>query len=500
MVVESFLTSNLPSPDVGTAYLASYLKKYGHDVLTIDAAGEGLGIYTPIESTSLYVHGICAEAILTKIPQNTEYIGISCMLTNCWIHDLYIIRRVSKSFPKAKIIIGGEHATAAYEYIIKHHSSEISACVLGEGEETIVDLLDAFNTNRSLETVKGISFKDTLGKIQVTQPRKRLVPSTLPWPDWSDSPLENYFKKNQGINSNAKKSMIMLASRGCPYACGFCTNDFMWQEKWISREPQDVVLEIKHYIEKYNIEHIDFVDLTILIRKDWMHTFCDLLINENLNITWAIPVGTRTESMDKELLIKMRKSGFLRVLYAAESGSDDTLVKIEKKLVVSHFIEVVKETLKVGVYVKVNFIIGFPDQGVKQLIDSYKLLLKMAFYGVNDLITLVFVPYPSTKLYKELELNYDFSSPDFRIPLNNNISSPISWTKSFSNSQIRIIMIFFNASFYGIQYIIRPIRIIQSLTRILITKKPLTNFESIVFNYFKKKEFDFQKPINLKYY
>ena len=487
LVVESFLTSNIPVPDIGTAYLCAVAKQAGHDCTVIDAAGLGLGQLYPIKNTNFFIQGIDANKIIALIPLDTEVIAVSCMLTSSWIYDLYLLRKIRKKFPHQKLIIGGEHVTAAYDYILKNHP-EVDVCVLGEGEETFVELLNCYQNNQSIGEVKGIAFRANTGEVRLTLPRNRVKPSTLPWPNWDHVPLDNYFKANQGINSNSKKSLIMLATRGCPHVCGFCTNDFMWQAKWFARDPIDVVNEIKHYKEKYQIEHIDFVDLTILINKEWMNQFCDLIISEKLNITWAIPIGTRTEGMDKNLLIKMKESGLTRLLYAAESGDDETLKKIEKNLVISRFNRIVKETVELGIITKINFIIGFPGQNSKQLWSSYKMLVKMAFIGVNDLITLAFVPYPGTKLYKELKLNFDFSAPNFKIPMNNNISNPISWIELYSNFELKMLMILFNGSFYSLQYIFRPHRILQSFYRMIILRKPLTNFESIIFNFFKKKD------------
>jgi radical SAM superfamily enzyme YgiQ (UPF0313 family) len=485
-VLENILSSNLPVPDLGTAYIVASLKKAGHRCDILDAAvGDNNSIHE-LPGKKLYILGMELENIIAKIPVDVDYVGISCMFTNCWINDLRIIKAIKLKFPSLKIILGGEHTTATSSYILSNHP-EVDYCVIGEGEETITELISNLENNLSLYSVAGIALRDKNGKTMITSSRKRLNPSSLPRPYWDESTLEFYFHHRRGINSNEKKTMVMLATRGCPYTCTFCTNDFMWSPKWIPRVAEDVVDEIKYYVEKYSVEHIDFLDLTILIQKDWMNAFCDLLIEANLKITWAIPVGTRTENLDKDLLVKMKKSGLIRVLYAPESASDETLVMIQKKLSINKFTEVVKESIRAGIDVKINFIIGFPDQNIRQLYKSYIFLWKMMTLGVHDLITLAFVPYPGTQLYKELNIQYPYSDQSFRIPLNNNIFHPRSWNKDISDFNLRLLMIFFNLSFYLGQFILRPKRLFIFFYRVFIIKRPRTNFESILHHFIRNR-------------
>jgi len=98
----------------------------------------------------------------------------------------------------------------------------------------------------------------------------------------------------------------------------------MWGIRWVSRNPRLVVDEIKFYIRRYNINHIDFNDLTTVINRAWIIEFCQLLISENLGITWSLSSGTRSEALDHEVLSYMKRAGIQRITYAPESGSNAT--------------------------------------------------------------------------------------------------------------------------------------------------------------------------------
>jgi anaerobic magnesium-protoporphyrin IX monomethyl ester cyclase len=261
----------------------------------------------------------------------------------------------------------------------------------------------------------------------------------------------------------------------------------MWDSKWFARPADDVVKEIESYVKDFGIEHIDFVDLTLVINKKWMTEFAEKLIEANLGITWAIPIGTRTESIDSDLLKVMRRSGLSRVLYSAESGSEATLLRIKKCLTLEKFEKVVKETSDLGICVKIAFIFGFPGQTKKEVMDSFFLINRLAYLGANDIVCLSFIPYPKTELFDQLGVDYDYTDPNKNIRLNNDIPNMQSWSEHFGDTALKFFVVFFTLYFYLLQGIFRPMRVVNGFKRVFIKKLPLTNFESIVFNYLNKK-------------
>lgn len=477
-------------PDIGTAYINGTLKHLGYDSQIIDAAGEGIGKRSQIKGTRLAIGGISAEEILKKIPEDVQYVGVQSMHSNRWVYDSHIIKTVLENFPNVKIFLGGEHVSAAATFILKE-IPQIAACVIGEGEETLVELMHAFENGYDLADIKGIAYVDKDGNVVENERRKRRSKvDDIPLPDWSGVPIQNYIDNNCGINSLSRKSMPVLATRGCPYSCTFCTVPNMWDSKWFARDPESIVGEIAEYVQKFGINHVDFVDLTLVINKKWMHRFCDLLIEANMDLTWAIPIGTRTESLDVELLQKMKKSGLNRVLYSAESGSEDTLDRINKCLKIDNFKKVVRATVKEGICVKIAFILGFPGQTLREVWHSFKLVNQLVLLGANDIVCLSFVPYPKTTLYDELELEYDFNSIENNIRLNNDIPTMKSWSDHFGDKTLRFLVVFFMLYFYAFQSLLHPKRFVVGMYRVFIKKLPLTNFESLVFNAINSKKLE----------
>lgn len=480
------LSSITAVPDIGTAYINGTLIANGYDSFIIDGTGEGIGRRIRLKGTNLAIGGITADEIVAKIPKDVDYIGMQSMHSNRWIYDGFILSKVIEKFPHVKIFLGGEHVSACADKILKQ-IPQISACVIGEGEETVLELLKKFDSNAPLDTIEGLAFIKE-GEIVFTPRRKRKTAlNEIPLPSWRGVPIQNYLAHNCGVNSLSRKAIPMLATRGCPYSCTFCTVPSMWESKWVPRPAALVVEEIKSYIKDFGVNHIDFVDLTIVVNKQWMHAFCDLLIAEKLDLTWAIPIGTRTENIDLDLLRKMKRSGLSRVLYSAESGDDQTLNRIKKNLDIHHFNEIVQQTSQLGIVVKIALIFGFPGQSLKEVLGTYFLINKLAWLGASDIVCLSFVPYPKTELFDQLGIDYDYTSLDNNIRLNNDIPNMKSWSEFFGDRALKFFVVFFTLYFYALQGLFRPQRVFAGFYRVFFKRKPLTNFESIVFNFFDKK-------------
>ena len=309
------LSSITSVPDIGTAYVNGAVIAAGHESEIIDAAGEGLGTYTRIAGTNLKFSGLNADEIIERIPLDVDVIGLQSMHSNRWIYDSVIVRKILKLFPNTPLILGGESVSAISDYILPRYP-EIYACVIGEGEETFLELIDSVRTGRPRKDIEGIAFMSSSGAIKFTERRKRKKDlDKLSRPSWKGVPIKKYLDNHCGVNSFSRRSIPMVATRGCPFSCTFCTVPNMWESKWFARPPADVVDEIEGYIKTHGVNHIDFVDLTIMINRKWMEEFCNMLIERDLDLTWAIPIGTRTEGLDDELLALMKKSGLMRVLY-----------------------------------------------------------------------------------------------------------------------------------------------------------------------------------------
>ena len=488
-------------PSVGLAYVNASLIKNGYDSSILDAPAENITSFRQLDNTIFIINGLKAEEIVERIPFDVDAIGVSCMHTNEWIYDSVILKKIKEKFPDKFLFIGGEHATGSTKLILEN-CPDVDAIVMGEGEQTVLDLLDAYFSNKSFESILGVAFKIN-NKIRINPRRANIKDvNSIPFPNWRGVPLKNYFDINASISSFDINSIPMIATRGCPHTCTFCTVPNMWDSKWFNRTPENIIEEIKQHQKQFGIKHIDFVDLTMTINKQWTIEFCQKLIDANLGITWSLPIGTRTEVLDLELLTLMKKAGLKRILFSPESGSKATLIRIKKKLNINNTNNAIHNSLKVGLIIKIATIFGFPGQTKREVFESLCFIWKIALIGVHDVVCLCFVPYPGTELYyqviKEGKLQDNFQN----INLNNDIKNMRSWSDHIPSFAVKYISLFGMASFYLIQFTVRPWRFFTLINRVFIVKMPMTNLESMLYRKFFQKRTDYQKPsrssLNLK--
>lgn len=460
-------------PSLGLAYLASAIKADNHNVLCIDAFAEDMDNLIPVYNSNYLVNGLSIENIIKKIPIDTNIIGISCMFSNEWIYTSKLIKKIKLSFPNIFLVLGGEHATADYQYILKNYP-EVNCCILGEGEQKIRSLIMGLEKGiTDLSQIEGITFLDNCNneiKSTIISYRIKSLSEIHP-PDWTSIPLHNFLNRGMGMSIIGKRTIPMLLSRGCPYRCTFCSSENMWSTRWTPRDIDTVIDEIKTYIKTYQINHIDFYDLTAIVNKSWTISFCKKLIQENLNITWSLPSGTRSEALDKEVLYLLKASGCTKITYAPESGSLRMSKAIKKNVDLNKMLRSMKYAVDQGMIVKANMIFGFPDEKLTDIFLNFIFIFKMARIGIHDVPCFGFTPYPGSPLFdrlvKEKKIKRDENYYQFLANLV--YTSPfdrVSWSDNMPDFMMPIFSLGGMAFFYFFQFLFRPMRFISFIEHV----------------------------------
>lgn len=253
------------TPPMGIAYLASTLEKEGFSTIQlIDTIVEGGDTYERVPPhTDIFKYGLNNGDTIKRIDKDTELIGVSCMFSMDWPITRDLINDIREQFPTVPIVAGGEHITACIEYVLKECSA-IDVCVLGEGEDTFLELITHLETDGvslenscdALEKIDGIAFlKNGEPHLNPRRARKRGIDS-IPWPAWHLLPMEKYQEQGLTYGLGENVPMPLLATRGCPYICSFCSSPVMWTTRWESRPPKDLLEEMLFYIEKYSLKQI----------------------------------------------------------------------------------------------------------------------------------------------------------------------------------------------------------------------------------------------------
>jgi anaerobic magnesium-protoporphyrin IX monomethyl ester cyclase len=463
----------LVTPPVGVAYLAASLRRAGHEVKIVDGAGEALNVlhHPDFLPADLFLRGLTLEEIVARIePSHSRLIGISCMFSQDWPVNRRLIESVRAHFPKAIIVCGGEHISALPEFTLDSCSA-VDFCVAGEGELPLLGLAGLAEKNSfslaELNQIPGVYFRDSGGVIKSPKAARIKELDALPWPAWDLVPIERYLDSGFSFGVPRGRSMPIVATRGCPYACTFCSNPQMWGTNWISRSPKEVVDEIAHYAVAYKANNFDFYDLTAIVRKDWIMEFCRELETRNLKITYQLPSGTRSEAIDGEVAAALARTGCCHIVYAPESGSERMLKLVQKRIKMSSLMKSMRSSLESGLFVKMNIVIGFPGEKSGDFLQTLRFLAHSAWVGVHDAFVYTFSPYPGSQLFHELqkkgripELSDDYF---FSLASYIRLSTAISYTNFISSPRLAFYRLFALTWFYSLSFLFFPFRTLRML-------------------------------------
>ena len=459
--------STVSMPPIGLAYIAAAIREEGHEVCVVDGPGSAPRNYY-LYTDRTRIRGLTHEEIVNRIPVDVQLIGLGCMFTSQWVFVRDLISKIRKSFPNAFIVMGGEHVTGFPEFSLAN--APLDCAVLGEGEETIVKLIDHIEKDLQLDEVAGLAYKDSNGLIKVNPRRRRMKEiDSIPKPAWDLFDIQKYNEVNQPHGSAQGKFMPMLATRGCPFSCTFCSSPNMWTTEWIARDYKLVVDEMQEYYEKYDVTDFQFEDLTAIVRKDWVINFCDEIIARKMKITFQLPSGTRSEGIDHEVAKKLKAAGCHEFAFAPESGDPRVLKAIKKKVNLPKMFDSARSALHAGINVGCFFIIGFPEDDYRSVLRSYGAIVKCALIGFTNVNLNAYSPQPNTESFNYLKktgviTEFDdeylmslFTFQDFG-------ALKTSYNSRFGGLELSLMVNFGVFLFYMIYFLRKPYRIIQLFT------------------------------------
>ncbi len=479
----------MPTPPLGLAYIAGVLKQAGHRLQVIDACAEGIDTIQHFND-GIFLFGLNKEYITEMIDDDTEVICFSFMFTNNWLHDRELVKEIRKRFPDATLIAGGEHATAAPELCMKQ--APLDFIVMGEGEQIIFSLVEALKLNIAVSGIDGIAFRNETG-IAYNKRQKRISNiADIPRPAWELFPLDKYFTNKMTHGVYRGNTLPVMATRGCPYDCTFCSSPQMWGRIYDMRPPENFVDELEYLHKTYNVVNFDLYDLTAIIVKDWIIKMCREIQRRNLKISFQLPSGTRAEAIDYEVAKILFESGCKNITYAPESGSLKVLKEVKKKVNPEKMLESIKYSNRAGMNIHLNMIIGFPDDTHRDIWSTLWFLLKCSWYGAHDIAVAVFTPYPGSELFKRL-------SREGRMNLynDNNLKEIIDsydlwpskvYSEKISQGFVKFYVFLLLIFFYTSNYIFRPHRLFATV-RNMLTQKHESRLEQILYKNFIKNFF-----------
>ena len=302
-----------------------------------------------------------------------------------------ISKRIKDLNPKLTIIIGGVFPTYHWKEILESNPP-IDYVVCGEGEQVVLDLVQALSSRQNISQVDGIAFLSE-GKAMKTKPAKMLQSLDDYRIGWEL--MEGYHYTYWGH----KKAVVIQFSRGCPYPCNYCGQSLFWK-KWRNRDPQKLADEIEMLHHNYGIEVINFADENPSTNKREWKAFLEALIEKDLGLILVGSIRADNIVRDAAHLHLYKKAGFERFLLGIENYDEVILEKIKKagsKVKDKKAIELLRQH---NILSMATYVVGFGEERVKDFYNSLKQLLA---YDPDQVQLLYVTPHKWTPYFKEVE-------------------------------------------------------------------------------------------------
>jgi radical SAM superfamily enzyme YgiQ (UPF0313 family) len=377
------------------AYLASYTREHKKNVEVRILDAEGLDmtfeqLYEEVDKISPHI------------------IGITCP-TPTYYHVVKICNDLKAKDNDLKIVLGGPQPNALPEQTLKETGCD--AVVLGEGEITFLELVEAWETGKPLDGIRGLGFLEPGNGKAVINPGRDYIKNldTVPFPAKDLLPIHKYFlPPTKRIKS--ERATNMVTSRGCPFDCHFCMAKTMWTRRTRMRSAQNVLDEFKVNVEQFKLSEFSIHDEFFTLNRQRVLDICTGIMHAGLDVSWICMA--RVESVDLELLQMMKKAGCGKIGFGFESGSERMLKRMNKQAKMEDALRAAALCKKAGIEVNGTFILGYPGEDVESIEATIRFAKKL---DCDTAAFFIAIPYPGTDLWHEaLEKGYLKQPVDWR--------------------------------------------------------------------------------------
>ncbi|MDR4508763.1 MAG: B12-binding domain-containing radical SAM protein [Candidatus Brocadiaceae bacterium] len=361
----------------GLAYIVAVLLRKGYDV----------------ELYSQDLHHYSDEHLTGYLNKNKfDVVGVSVIAGYYQYRKLLKLSyAINKSKQRPTYIIGGHGPSPEPEFFLKKMNADI--VVIGEGEITIIELMETLERKKSLNTVKGIGFRD--GEKVVINEIRTLIRDidTIPFPAYESFPIDYYRLLRMPHATNKDFIMPVLSGRGCTFECNFC---YRMDEGFRPRGNESIIEEIKLLKKNYGVTYIAFSDELFMSSIKRTISLCEDFIRTDLKIKWDC--NGRLNYAKPEVLSLMKRAGCVFINYGIEAMDDQVLKNMKKGLTTKQIIEGIEATLASGISPGFNIIFGNIGDTEETLRKGVEFLLRYDD-GVQMRTIRPVTPYPGSPLY-----------------------------------------------------------------------------------------------------
>lgn len=385
------------SQNLGLAYLGAALRRDGHQITIID--GLALGVDRCRERKLKYQTvnqwGLPYREILDLIPDNTQFIGLTCPFTNNRIISQELAAAIRERFPKVLLGLGGVFpSTAPYDALF----DTVDFVLRGEGEYALPRLLGG----EDISAIPGFVFRRDGEIVDTGQAETKRNLDELPKPARDLLPTELYIERSaRGLIG--RRAATMITTRGCPYDCGFCSIHPISGHLWRVHSADRVLEEMEELYDRYGVNHIEFEDDNLTIDLKRARAILQGLIElrrKGKSITWEIPNGVRIDALDEAFIELCAESGNRRLYLPLEHGDPEQLERMDKRLDLADVERAVSWCRKHGVRTMIFVIVGYPGETKESFQKCWDYCRYLRALGADRFEAFIAKPYPGTPMHR----------------------------------------------------------------------------------------------------
>jgi anaerobic magnesium-protoporphyrin IX monomethyl ester cyclase len=367
---------------IGLVSIAAVLEKEGYAVEIIDGDAEGLSLEETLQRT---------------VAARPDYVGSTTMTATMEMTEKFF-RALKNKLPGVRVILGGPHVSALPQRTLEE-CEEIDIVVKGEGEDTIVELMQMLESHQSLFQVKGIGFREN-GRVVETGNRAWIADlGRLPLPAYHLLKYDRYYSYgwNKWVKGHRAPLGIVFTGRGCFGKCNFCATKLVLGQRIRYFPFQKVRDEIDLLVKHYKIKVLYFQDDNFTANRRMVHEVCEHLIQKEYHEKLEIMVSSRVDTVNPETLRKMRMAGVRWICFGVESGNQQILDHMRKKITLAQVKEAFRLAREAGLFIAGNYMIGHIGERADTAMDTIDLACELDEDYASFAIA---IPFPGTELYE----------------------------------------------------------------------------------------------------
>ncbi len=343
-------------------------------------------------------------AILQIIDQNNvEMLGVTCMPGPQMRAAMESSREIRRLRPQIPIVWGGYFPSTYPDAAL--NAKYVDYVVRGQGEDTLVELIQALRGSRELDSILGISYKDIFGLHRHNPERMMKGPDAFPWTPFHRVPMHTYLRPSYF----GKRTAVHHASIGCPFRCSFCGVHATYGSKEKFESPDRTAAILGHLAREYGADSVQFYDMKFFMREDHARDLADRLAP--LGLRWWCE--GRVDVMSKysdATLEALKRAGCTMIFFGAESGSDWALKEMKKGITTQQTLQVAGRMRNFGIIPEFSFVVGNPNNPELYKLESLQFIRKIKHLDSRaEIIIYHYTPVPQRgEMYGNVDSQIEF--------------------------------------------------------------------------------------------